>query len=105
MLVLLQPQHDHQYLLSQLVLWPDIVRCKNAVFLYRQAIENRFNIFGINILPARSDDHVSLSPEKLQMSAAIKTAEIARQKPTFDDSLQREVRVVEVMGHDRIAAS
>src|SRR5438876_6969902 len=89
----------NQRLCARCLLRPKIVRSKNAVFLYRQAIERVFNILGIDILAAFCDNHVLLAPEELQMPAAVKAAQVTREQPAVNDRLGRKLRVVEIMRH------
>src|SRR5208282_760173 len=69
-----------------------------------QAVENGFYIFRINIFPALGDDHVLLAAEQLQMAVAIEAAQIAGQEPAIDNRLQGEFGIVEIVGHESLAA-
>src|SRR5207245_749934 len=41
--------------------WPDVIGGENAKFFYREALENSFDVLGINILTFFCDDHVFLA--------------------------------------------
>ena len=45
------------------------------------------------------DDHILLAAEELQMTAAIKAAQIAGKQPAVNDGLRSQLGIVEVMRH------
>ena len=83
---------------------PDVVRGKNAEFLCRQALKRRFDVFWINVFPFLCDNHVFLAAAQMQVSLCVEFAEVAGTQPTFDDGLLGEFWIVEVTGHDGLAA-
>ena len=70
-----------------------------------KTVEDRFDVFGINVLAFFGDDHVFLAAEELQMASGIEAAEIAGHQPAVDDGFGGEFRLVQVAGHDRFAAN
>src|SRR6476469_9735392 len=67
------------------------------------AFESRLDVFGIDIFAAFGDDHVFLTAEELQVPRQIETPEIAGQQPAVNDSFGGQLRIVEVVRHDRRA--
>src|SRR5215469_11697687 len=94
-------QHQNQRLFAQLFFGPDVVPCKDAVFFYSNSLESGLDILGINVLAAFGDDHILLAPEQLQMTGAVEPSQISGEQPTIHDCFGRELRIIEVMGHDR----
>src|SRR5205807_9080115 len=69
-----------------------------------QAVEDSLDVLGINVFAALGDDHVLLAPEELQMPVALKTPEVAGEQPSFDNGLERELRIIEIVRHHRLTA-
>src|SRR5262249_32532194 len=83
---------------------PDVVRGKDAEFLYRQRFENRFDVLGVDVLPFLGDDHILLAAAEVEMPLRVQLAKIAGAKPAIHNGFGRQFGIVEVAGHDRLAA-
>src|ERR1700719_384501 len=73
----LQMNHEHKLFACHRTLRPDVVSGEDAKFLDRQALEDRFNIFGIDVLAFLGDDHIFLATEELEMAGGIEASEVA----------------------------
>src|SRR5579864_8397169 len=85
-------------------LGPDVVGGKDAKFLDGKTLENRFDVFRINVLTFLGDDHVFLAAEELQMAGGIESTEIAGHQPSVDDGFAGEFGLIQIAGHDCFAA-
>src|SRR2546430_10077365 len=101
---LVEVQRQHKFFAGHRSFWPDVVGGEHAKFFHRKALEYGFDVFGINIFPFFGDDHVFLATCELQMTLAVKAAEVAGQKPAVDDGFGRKFRLIQVAGHDGLAA-
>src|SRR5437588_1607640 len=98
-------ENQHKFLASVRRFGPDVVGGENAKFLYRKALENGFDVLGINVFPFFGDDHVFLAPRQLQMTRAVEAAKVTGQEPAVDDRFRREFRLIQVARHDCLAAN
>ncbi len=103
-LTLLEMKDQEQLFADHGALWPDVVGGEDAEFLYGQAFERGFDVFGIDVLAFLGDNHVFLAAEELEMTCGIEAAEVAGHEPTVDDGFGGEFGLVEVAGHNRFAA-
>src|SRR5438105_14419714 len=78
---LLEVQRQHKFFAGHRSFWPDVVGSKHAKFFHRKALEYDFDVFGINIFPFFSTDHVFIAPSELQMTRAVKASEVDDPKP------------------------
>src|SRR5882757_4044576 len=92
-------QHQNKFFANHRTLWPDVVDRENAKLFDREAREHSFNVFGINIFAFFCHDHVFLAARELQMTRAVKTAEVAGQKPAINDGFRGEFRFIQIAGH------
>src|SRR5262249_28673207 len=100
----LESDDEHQLLADHGTLRPDVIRRENTKILDRKRIEDRLDVFGIDVLSFFGDDHVFLAPEKLKVAVPIEAAKIAGLQPAPDDRFSGQVRLVEITGHDRLTA-
>ena len=98
-------KNHHQFFANHGALWPKIIRGEDAEFLYRQALENIFDVLGIDIFAFVGDDHVFLAAEELQDGRSDRAPEIAGHQPAVDDGFRGQFGIVEIMRHDRLAAN
>ena len=96
--------NEHQFFANHGSLGPKEIRGEDAEFLYRQALENIFDVLGIDVLAFFGDDHILSPAEKLQMAGGVELSEVAGHEPTVDDGLRGQFWIVEIMRHDHFAA-
>ena len=70
-------QRQHKFFANHRTLWPDVVGRENTKFFDGEALEDGFNVFGVNVFAFLGDDHVFFAACELQMTRAIKTSEVA----------------------------
>ena len=83
----LEVKNHHQLLTQESTAFPNEINREDTVFFDGDTIENRLNVFRINVLAAVRHDHVFDTAEKLQMTRAIDATQISRHEPAIDQRL------------------
>src|SRR5712664_4497230 len=98
-------EDEHKLFANHRTLWPDVVGGENAKFLDSKALENCFNVLGINIFSFFGDDHVFLAARELQVASLVEAAKVAGQQPAVDDGFRRKFRLIHIARHDGFASN
>src|SRR5258708_39244045 len=98
-------QNEHKLFSNHRTFRPNVVGSENAKFLDRKALENNFDVLGIDIFPFFSDDHIFLAASELQVARFVEAAEVAGQEPPVDDGFRRQFRLIQVARHHGFAAN
>src|SRR5260370_30492265 len=98
-------ENEYKFFAGHRTFGPDVVGGKNPEFFYSKALENGFNVLGIDIFSFFGDDHVFLAAGELQMTRLVEAAEVASQEPPVDDGFRREFRFIQITRHNGFAAN
>src|SRR6266850_1682406 len=96
--------HQHEFLGNHRTFWPDVIGSEYAEFLHGKTLEDRLHVLGINVFPFLGDDHVLFTAAQMQVAGFVEAAQVPGHQPAVNDGFGRELRVVQVTGHHRLAA-